>query len=99
MKIIHVRFPPGAAGPQVLKRVYDSGTSLSIIPLRQGTRWDVSLLVKDELLQRLLDELRRSPSGTRVSVMRASVHSRSSLRVTPMARSPNWTTRGPFPDL
>ena len=69
MKSIQVRFPPGATGvPHVLKRVYDSGTSLSIIPLRQGTRWDVSLLVKDELLQRLLDELRRSPSGTRVSV-------------------------------
>jgi len=68
MKIIHVRFPPDAAGPQVLKRVYDSGASISIIPLRQGRRWDASLLVKDELLQSLLNGLRSSPPGTRVSV-------------------------------
>jgi|SRR5215472_8150705 len=67
MKIIHVRFPPGAAGPQVLKRIYDSGTSLSIIPLRQGTRWDASLLVQDELSHRLLNELLSKSPGTEVS--------------------------------
>jgi Sulfotransferase family len=67
MKIIHVRFPPGAAGPQVLKRVYDSGTSLSIIPLRQGTYWDASLLVQDELSHRLLNELLSNSPGIEAS--------------------------------
>jgi len=45
---------------QVLKRVCDSRTSLSIIPLRQGTRWDASLLVPPAALclcRKIRDEL------------------------------------------
>jgi sulfotransferase family protein len=67
MKIIHIRFPPGVSGSQVLRRVYDSGTSLSIIPLRQGRHWDVSLLVLDELSHRLLNELLSNSPGIGVS--------------------------------
>lgn len=68
MKIIHVRFPPGAAWLQVLKRIYDSGTSLSIIPLGQDRRWEVSLLVQDELLECALNELRNISPDIRVSI-------------------------------
>jgi len=69
MKIIHLRFPPGVAGGKVLQRVQESGTSISMIPLRQGgSRWDASILVPDQLSQYLLDELLDKSPGIRVSL-------------------------------
>jgi hypothetical protein len=83
MKIIHLRFPPDPSpgilvkadgegfyctGLRVLKRIEESGTSLSIIPLRQGTPWDASLLVPDESSQHLLNELLNNAPGARVSI-------------------------------
>jgi hypothetical protein len=52
----------------VLQRVYESGTTLSIIPLREGSPWDASLVVQDELPQCLLNELLPGSLGIRVSI-------------------------------
>jgi Sulfotransferase family len=69
MKIVHLRFPPSVPGAQVLQRVHDSGTSVSMIPLRQGgSRWDASLLVSDQLSQYLLDDLLSISPNIRVSL-------------------------------
>src|SRR5690349_11409212 len=48
MKIVHLRFSPGSQAPVILNEIAETGRSLAIIPLRQGSDWDASVLVKDE---------------------------------------------------
>ena len=47
MKIVHLHFSPGSQAPGILSEIAESGRSLAIIPLRQGSDWDASVLVKD----------------------------------------------------